>query len=97
MLHTVARRIDPRREHAVFEQWDRASRDSTHPECQTARALILHWLTWTSPITRRPPNMPETASAPHPAVELAPLVGSLPQFDPAHPRRGSPKIFEHAC
>ena len=55
--YLAARRIDPRREHAVFDQWDRASRDSTHPECETARTLILRWLTWSDPIFRNRAEM----------------------------------------
>jgi len=50
--YLAARRIDARREHAVFDQWDCASRDFTHPQCATARALILRWLTWRGPISR---------------------------------------------
>ena len=48
--YLAARRIDPRREHAVFDQWDRAARDLTHPECETARTMILRWLTWSDPV-----------------------------------------------
>ena len=60
--YLAARRIDPRREHAVFDQWDRASRDFTHPDCETARTLILRWLTWSDPIFRNRAEMRNIAS-----------------------------------
>ena len=60
--YLAARGIDPRREHAVFDQWDRASRDFTHPECETARTLILRWLTWSDSIFRNRAEMRNIAS-----------------------------------
>lgn len=42
----LAVRGRPRKEYAIFDQWDRASKDVTHPEYATAKLLILRWVTF---------------------------------------------------
>ena len=79
--YLAARRIDPRREHAVFDQWDRASRDFTHPECETARTLILLWLTWSDPVFRNRAEMRNIASH-------LPLIEGYPTLENNKPNRG---------